>query len=192
MRPYSSSTKPGQSPPNPTEPHPPKLTHVLPSGAAYMVPIHEKPITTRTAKAVSTIRFSNPKAVELIRSNSNKKGDVISISRIAGIMAAKKTSEIIPLCHPISISKVQVNLRIVDDETGGNGRVEILAIVTCDGKTGVEMEALTAATGAALTVYDMCKAVDKGMVIDGTRVVEKVGGKSEDWREDGWVEWSEG
>ncbi|KAF3188975.1 Molybdenum cofactor synthesis protein 1 [Orbilia oligospora] len=165
-----------------------RLTHVLPSGAAYMVPIHEKAITTRTAKAVSTIKFSNPDAVRLIRSNSNKKGDVLSISRIAGIMAAKKTSEIIPLCHPISISKVRVNLRVVDD---GNGAIEILTVVTCDGKTGVEMEALTAATGAALTVYDMCKAVDKGMVLDGTRVVEKVGGKSGDWKEEGWVEWSE-
>ncbi|KAF3130958.1 hypothetical protein TWF703_007952 [Orbilia oligospora] len=165
-----------------------KLTHVLPSGAAHMVPIHEKAITTRTAKAVSTIKFSNPDAVRLIRSNSNKKGDVLSISRIAGIMAAKKTSEIIPLCHPISISKVQVNLRVVDD---GNGAIEILTVVTCDGKTGVEMEALTAATGAALTVYDMCKAVDKGMVLDGTRVVEKVGGKSGDWKEEDWVEWSE-
>ena len=153
-----------------------------------MVPIHEKPITTRTAKAVSTIKFSNPNAVKLIRSNSNKKGDVLSISRIAGIIAAKKTSEIIPLCHPINISKVQVNLRVMDD---GNGAIEILTIVTCDGKTGVEMEALTAATAAALTVYDMCKAVDKGMVLDGTRVVEKVGGKSGDWREEGWVEWSE-
>lgn len=153
-----------------------------------MVPIHEKAVTTRTAKAISTIKFSNPDAVKLIRSNSNKKGDVLSISRIAGIMAAKKTPEIIPLCHPISISKVQVNLRVVDD---GNGAIEILTIVTCDGKTGVEMEALAAATGAALTVYDMCKAVDKGMVIDGTRVVEKVGGQSGDWREEGWVEWSE-
>ncbi|KAF3926857.1 hypothetical protein ABW20_dc0103583 [Dactylellina cionopaga] len=104
-------------------------------------------------------------------------------------MAAKKTPEIIPLCHPISISKVQVNLRVLD--VGVNGAVEILAIVTCDGKTGVEMEALTAAMGCALTVYDMCKAVDKGMVIEGTRVVEKVGGKSGDWREEGWMEWSE-
>ncbi|KAK6346401.1 hypothetical protein TWF730_010726 [Orbilia blumenaviensis] len=191
VRAYSTSGKSSRpiTSGDPGEPMPAqKLTHVLPSGAAYMVPIHEKAITTRSAKAVSTIKFSNPKAVELIRSNSNKKGDVLSISRIAGIMAAKKTSEIIPLCHPISISKVQVNLRVMD---GGNGSIDILTIVTCDGKTGVEMEALTAAMGAALTVYDMCKAVDKGMVIDRTRVVEKVGGKSGDWREEGWIEWSE-
>ncbi|KAK6332149.1 hypothetical protein TWF718_002683 [Orbilia javanica] len=191
VRAYSTSRKCDQSATatDSQEPKPVlKLTHVLPSGAAHMVPIHEKAITTRTAKAVSTIKFSNPDAIQLIRSNSNKKGDVLSISRIAGIMAAKKTSEIIPLCHPISISKVQVNLRIVDD---GNGAIEILTVVTCDGKTGVEMEALTAATGAALTVYDMCKAVDKSMVIDGTRVVEKVGGKSRDWREEDWAEWSE-
>ncbi|RVD87529.1 uncharacterized protein DFL_001758 [Arthrobotrys flagrans] len=191
VRAYSTSGKPDR-PVTATDSQEPvsaqKLTHVLPSGAAHMVPIHEKAVTTRTAKAISTIKFSNPDAVKLIRSNSNKKGDVLSISRIAGIMAAKKTPEIIPLCHPISISKVQVNLRVVDD---GNGAIEILTIVTCDGKTGVEMEALAAATGAALTVYDMCKAVDKGMVIDGTRVVEKVGGQSGDWREEGWVEWSE-
>ncbi|KAF3913079.1 hypothetical protein AA313_de0200250 [Arthrobotrys entomopaga] len=159
-----------------------------------MVPIHEKQITTRTAKAVSSVRFSNPSAIELIQSNSNKKGDVLSVSRIAGIMAAKKTSDIIPLCHPIPISKVRVNLRVVEpNDVAGQpgGRIDILTIVTCDGKTGVEMEALTAAMSAALTVYDMCKAVDKGMVIDGTRVVEKVGGKSGDWKEDGWDEWTE-
>ncbi|KAK6353162.1 hypothetical protein TWF696_005150 [Orbilia brochopaga] len=183
---YSSSASPGS----------PKLTHVTSSGAAHMVPIHHKAVTTRTAKAVSTIKFSNRTAIDLIKSNTNKKGDVLSISRIAGIMAAKKTSEIIPLCHPIAISNVRLNLRVVDADGNSandqdNGRIEILAIVTCDGKTGVEMEALTAAMSAALTVYDMCKAVDKGMVIDSTRVVEKVGGKSGDWREDGWIEWSE-
>ncbi|EPS43258.1 hypothetical protein H072_2782 [Dactylellina haptotyla CBS 200.50] len=194
---YSISTKSNQTPPI-TKPEKStsssKLTHVLLSGAAYMVPIHDKQVTTRTAKAVSTVRFSNQKAIELIRSNSNKKGDVLSISRIAGIMAAKKTSDIIPLCHPIPISRVEVNLRIVDDlgaEGDNNSKIEILTIVTCDGKTGVEMEALTAAMSSALAVYDMCKAVDKGMIIDGTRVVEKIGGKSGDWREDDWVEWSE-
>ncbi|KAK6539891.1 hypothetical protein TWF694_008728 [Orbilia ellipsospora] len=172
----------------------PNLTHVLPSGAAFMVPIHEKQVTTRTAKAVSSVKFSNSSAIGLIKSNSNKKGDVLSISRIAGIMAAKKTSDIIPLCHPIWISKVQVDLRVVeskDIEGEPNGRIDILTTVTCDGKTGVEMEALTAAMSAALTVYDMCKAVDKGMIIDGTRVVEKVGGKSGDWKEEGWLEWLE-
>ncbi|KAF3926209.1 hypothetical protein ABW21_db0208741 [Orbilia brochopaga] len=191
LRLYSTSTNSGSP-----ESNQPKLTHVTPSGAAHMVPIHHKAVTTRTAKAISTIRFSNRTAIGLIRNNTNKKGDVLAVSRIAGIMAAKKTSEIIPLCHPIAISNVRLHLRVVDasDNVTGdrdNGRIEILAVVTCDGKTGVEMEALTAAMTAALTVYDMCKAVDKGMVIDGTRVVEKVGGKSGEWREDGWVEWSE-
>ncbi|KAJ6256072.1 hypothetical protein Dda_9164 [Drechslerella dactyloides] len=191
LRLYSTSAK--SEPPTNTQP---KLTHVTSSGAAHMVPIHHKAVTARTAKALSTIKFSNHTAIELIRNNTNKKGDVLSVSRIAGIMAAKKTSDIIPLCHPIAISNVQLHLRVIgandnDISRQNNGRIEILASVTCDGKTGVEMEALTAAMGAALTVYDMCKAVDKGMVIDGTRVVEKIGGKSGDWREDGWIEWSE-
>lgn len=106
-----------------------------------------------------------------------KKGDVLGVARIAGIMAAKRTADLIPLCHPIAISKVSVDL----DVGPGNRQIEIRATVTCDGKTGVEMEALTAASTAALTVYDMCKAVDKGMRIEGLRVVLKDGGKSGRW-----------
>jgi cyclic pyranopterin phosphate synthase len=105
-----------------------------------------------------------------------KKGDVLGVARIAGIMASKRTPDLIPLCHPIALSKATVDLDVTGDD-----RVEIAATVTCDGKTGVEMEALTAASTAALTVYDMCKAVDKGMVIEGLRVVLKDGGKSGRW-----------
>ena len=106
-----------------------------------------------------------------------KKGDVLGVARIAGIMAAKRTSDLIPLCHPIPISKVTLDLDMGEEST----TIEIEATVTCDGKTGVEMEALTAASTAALTVYDMCKAVDKGMVIEGLRVILKDGGKSGRW-----------
>lgn len=113
-----------------------------------------------------------------------KKGDVLGVARVAGIMAAKRTADLIPLCHPISLSHVSVDLDIVDAEGSGgrsSSRIEIKATVTCDGKTGVEMEALTAASTAALTVYDMCKAVDKGMAVEGLRVVLKDGGKSGRW-----------
>lgn len=182
-----------------------------------MVAISHKTPTTRLATAVCTLHFSNSTALPLIRSNSMKKGDVLSVARIAGIMAAKKTSELVPLCHPIAITFVGVDLEVLgqgvteldsevdvsttgridrglnkavhqdemrgEDEGEGFGRVEITATVKCDGKTGVEMEALTAASVAALTVYDMCKAVDKGMRIEGLRVVRKEGGKSGTWVE---------
>ncbi|KUI65011.1 Molybdenum cofactor biosynthesis protein 1 [Cytospora mali] len=183
----------------------PKLTHLSPTGAAHMVSIAHKQPTTRTAKATCTVHFSNPTALRLIRENGHKKGDVLGVARIAGIMAAKRTPDIIPLCHPIMLSHVSVDLepmpspvRGLGDEDGGVGRaggdgdgdggsaggyVEVSATVTCDGKTGVEMEALTAASAAALTVYDMCKAVDKGMRVEGLRVVLKEGGKSGRWVE---------
>ncbi|TVY78668.1 Molybdenum cofactor biosynthesis protein 1 [Fusarium oxysporum f. sp. cubense] len=153
-----------------------KLTHVSASGEARMVSISDKTVTSRIAKAACTVRFSNTTAIELIRDNQMKKGDVLGVARIAGIMASKRTPDLIPLCHPISLSKATVDL-----DVRGDDRVEIAATVTCDGKTGVEMEALTAASTAALTVYDMCKAVDKGMVIEGLRVVLKDGGKSGRW-----------
>lgn len=154
-----------------------------------MVSISDKTPTSRTAKAVCSVRFSSPTAATLIRENALKKGDVLGVARIAGIMAAKRTSDLIPLCHPIAITKVAVELHVVEslsefqDGLQGNGRVDIEATVSCDGKTGVEMEALTAASTAALTVYDMCKAVDKGMVIEGLKVVLKEGGKSGKWIE---------
>ncbi|KAF5002614.1 hypothetical protein FGRMN_241 [Fusarium graminum] len=153
-----------------------KLTHVSSSGEARMVSISDKTVTSRIAKAACTVRFSNGTAIGLIRDNQMKKGDVLGVARIAGIMASKRTPDLIPLCHPIALSKATVDLDVTGDDT-----VEIAATVTCDGKTGVEMEALTAASTAALTVYDMCKAVDKGMVIEGLRVVLKDGGKTGRW-----------
>ncbi|KAM5351577.1 hypothetical protein ACJ41O_004300 [Fusarium nematophilum] len=153
-----------------------RLTHVSESGAARMVSISDKSVTSRIAKAACTVRFSSRTAISLIRDNQMKKGDVLGVARVAGIMAAKRTPDLIPLCHPIAVSKASVDL-----DVRGDDRVEIVATVTCDGKTGVEMEALTAASTAALTVYDMCKAVDKGMVIEGLRVVLKDGGKSGRW-----------
>ncbi|KAF7545496.1 hypothetical protein G7Z17_g9137 [Cylindrodendrum hubeiense] len=161
------------------KPKSPQLTHVSKSGSARMVCISDKSITSRVAKAACTVRFSNKTAIDLIRENQMKKGDVLGVARVAGIMASKRTPDLIPLCHPIALSKVSVDLDVRGDDT-----IEILATVTCDGKTGVEMEALTAASTAALTVYDMCKAVDKAMVIEGLRVVLKDGGKSGRWEMD--------
>ncbi|KAG6252220.1 hypothetical protein E4U24_000647 [Claviceps purpurea] len=157
-----------------------RLTHVSDSGSAHMVSISEKAVTSRTATAACRVRFSNKTAMSLIQENRMKKGDVLGVARIAGIMAAKRTPDLIPLCHPIAISHVAIDL----DPAEGGEAIEIRATVTCDGKTGVEMEALTAASTAALTVYDMCKAVDKGMVIDGVRVVFKDGGRSGRWEAD--------
>ena len=167
----------------------PKLTHLTPSGSAHMVDIAAKGITSRTAVAVCNIYFSNSDVLPLIKTNQMKKGDVLGVARIAGIMAAKKTSDLIPLCHPIAITNATVELEIhepkpVDDKTPREfGNIEIVASVSCDGKTGVEMEALTACSSAALTVYDMCKAVDKGMRIENLRVVRKSGGRSGDFVE---------
>ncbi len=155
-----------------------------------MVSISDKTSTKRLATAKCTVGFSNPAALVLIRENQVKKGDVLGVARVAGIMAAKRTPDLIPLCHPIAISHVSVELEAVESGDGEGessrqgGRIEITATVSCDGKTGVEMEALTAASTAALTVYDMCKAVDKGMVIEGLRVVLKEGGRSGRWAEE--------
>lgn len=146
-----------------------------------MVSIAAKAVTSRVATAVCTVVFSNPMAARLIRENQMKKGDVLGVARVAGIMASKKTSDLIPLCHPIPISRVSVDLAVSDSED--RQAVEVRATVECDGKTGVEMEALTAASTAALTIYDMCKAVDKGMRVEGLRVVLKDGGKSGRWVE---------
>jgi cyclic pyranopterin phosphate synthase len=152
-----------------------------------MVSISDKSPTKRVAQAKCTVRFSSPTALALIRDNQIKKGDVLGVARIAGIMAAKRTPDLIPLCHPIALTHAEVELYPSQDhgegEGEGKGEIEITATVSCDGKTGVEMEALTAAGAAALTVYDMCKAVDKGMVIEGLRVVLKEGGKSGRWVE---------
>ncbi|KJR83175.1 molybdenum cofactor biosynthesis protein C [Sporothrix schenckii 1099-18] len=182
----------------------PRLTHVSASGTAHMVPVGEKAVTSRTAEAACTVRFSSPVAVALVRANDMAKGDVLGVARIAGIMAAKRTADLIPLCHPLALSQVAVDLAVSgahnnnDDYNDNNdnndddyGHVDIRTTVRCEGKTGVEMEALTAASVAALTVFDMCKAVDKGMRIDGLRVVFKDGGKSGRWEEKGAPETKE-
>ena len=153
-----------------------KLTHINENGDAEMVDVSEKDTTAREAKASSRI-VMQPETLELIISGSHKKGDVLSVAKIAGIQAAKKCSELIPLCHPLMLSKVSVELTPnIEDNS-----VEIVAIAKLNGKTGVEMEALTAASIAALTVYDMCKAVDRFMTIDHVQLLEKKGGKSGHW-----------
>lgn len=143
-----------------------KLSHVDPDGRASMVDVSGKPLQRRRAIAEGRIDLQ-PGTVTLIRENSIKKGDVLTVAQIAGIQAAKRTPELIPLCHPLQIGKIDVSCRL--DYQG----VMVTAGVTCIGQTGVEMEALTAVSVALLTVYDMCKAVDKQMVIRGTRLVEK-------------------
>ena len=149
------------------------LTHFDQSGRAHMVDVSEKSVTSRVAIAVGNIKMST-EAFEIISEGRAKKGDVLSIARLAGIMGAKKTSELIPLCHPLAISKVAVELALDPDLPG----VQIEATVKTTGQTGVEMEALTAVSTAALTVYDMVKAVDKAMEINNIRLTLKDGGKS--------------
>lgn len=151
------------------------LTHLNTAGEAHMVDVGAKAVTGREAVACGRIRMSAD-ALAAIRDGAARKGDVLATARIAGIMGAKKTAELIPLCHPIAISKVAVDLAL---EVDG---VAVTATVACAGQTGVEMEALTAASVALLTVYDMAKALDRGMVIEGVRLLEKRGGKSGDWR----------
>lgn len=149
------------------------LTHFDTKGDAHMVDVSDKEITTRVAEAEGHITMA-VETFEIISQGKAKKGDVLSVARLAGIMGAKKTAELIPLCHPLPITKVAVELSLDPDLPG----VQIAATVKTTGKTGVEMEALTAVSTAALTVYDMAKAVDKAMQIGGLRVVLKDGGKS--------------
>jgi len=147
------------------------LTHFDAQGRAVMVDVSGKPETDRTATARVRV-VMQPATLAMITGGTASKGDVLGTARLAGIMAAKRTSELIPLCHPLPIASVSLTLEPVD------GAIEIAATVRTTGRTGVEMEALTAASVAALTVYDMCKAVDRGMRIDDLRVVHKAGGKS--------------
>lgn len=163
----------------------PVLTHLTSTGEAHMVDVTEKASTHRVATAHCYVKFSNAEPFRLISENGHKKGDVLGVARIAGIMAAKRCSDIIPLCHPIPISKVTVDLQLVQPGRHNKiypnnpyGLVYLEATVHCHGPTGVEMEALSAVMGAALTVYDMCKAVDRKMFINKTEVVLKEGGKS--------------
>lgn len=150
-----------------------RLTHLDADGNANMVDVSEKAVTSREATARAEVRML-PETLKLITEGGHKKGDVLAVARIAGIQAAKRTSDLIPLCHPLMLSKVKVELT-PDVE---NSRVVIEATCKLAGQTGVEMEALTAASVAGLTIYDMCKAVDKGMVIGEVKLLEKKGGKS--------------
>ena len=153
-----------------------KLTHINSNGEAQMVDVSDKENTMREAKAGARVVMQS-KTLDLIVSGSHKKGDVLSVAKIAGIQAAKKCSELIPLCHPLMLTKVNVELTPNSEKNC----IEITATAKLNGRTGVEMEALTAASIAALTVYDMCKAVDRFMVIDNVQLLEKKGGKSGHW-----------
>ena len=150
------------------------LTHLAATGAARMVDVAAKPVTAREATATGRITLS-PEALAAIRDGSAKKGDVLAVARVAGIMAAKRTSDLIPLCHPLPLTRVALDLAL------GEGEITATATCTTDGKTGVEMEALTAVSVALLTIYDMAKAMDRGMTIEGVRLLAKRGGRSGDW-----------
>lgn len=151
------------------------LTHLDADGAAHMVDVGDKAVTSRRAVATGHITIAAD-ALHAIREGSAKKGDVIAVARVAGIMAAKKTADLIPLCHPLPLTRVTLDL-VLDDHG-----ITATALTATDGKTGVEMEALTAVSVALLTIYDMAKAMDRGMTITGIRLLEKAGGKSGDWR----------
>ncbi|WP_425229824.1 cyclic pyranopterin monophosphate synthase MoaC [Sphingomonas sp.] len=150
------------------------LTHLDATGAAHMIDVGAKQITRREATATGRITLS-AEALQAIRDGSAKKGDVLAVARVAGIMAAKRASDLIPLCHPLPLTRVALDLALGDRE--------VTATATCatDGKTGVEMEALTAVSVALLTIYDMAKALDRGMTIEGVRLLAKSGGTSGDW-----------
>jgi cyclic pyranopterin phosphate synthase len=153
------------------------LTHLDAKGRASMVDVSEKPSTARHACAACSV-FMKKETLRLIADNAVAKGNVLETARLSGIMAAKKTGDLIPLCHPLSLSSVAVDFRTVTSQ----GRIDIRAEAKCTGPTGVEMEALTAASVAALTIYDMCKAVDRGMTISDIRLLEKGGGRSGTWK----------
>ena len=151
-----------------------KLTHLDDKGAARMVDVGGKPQTARSATVEGRIRMA-PSTLQAVREGSGPKGDVLAAARIAGIMAAKKTGELIPLCHPLALDAVTVDFSFEDEA------VRATATASLTGRTGVEMEALTAVSVALLTIYDMAKALEKGMTIEGVRLLAKTGGKSGDW-----------
>lgn len=153
-----------------------EFSHVNAQGEANMVDVSAKDVTAREARARGYI-YMSPETLELIESGGHHKGDVFSVARVAGIQGAKRTPDLIPLCHPLMLSKVQVDFDLQKDQ----GRVEIRSLCKLKGQTGVEMEALTAVSVAALTLFDMCKAVDPAMRIDGIEVLEKAGGKTGHW-----------
>ncbi|HMH55011.1 MAG TPA: cyclic pyranopterin monophosphate synthase MoaC [Gemmatimonadales bacterium] len=154
-----------------------KLTHLDEQGRARMVDVGDKPVSERTASAEGAVRMSR-EAFELVAGQGLAKGDVLGVAEVAGTMAAKRTGELVPLCHPLSLDLVQVEARLEPELPG----VRITALAKATGRTGVEMEALTAVAVACLTVYDMVKAVDRGMVIEDVRLVSKSGGTRGDWR----------
>ena len=157
-----------------------KLTHLDEQGAARMVDIADKAETQRLAVATARVEMA-PTTLELLQSGAHKKGDVLAVARVAGIQAAKKCSDLIPLCHPLMLTSVELAFELDEQDSA----VHIEASCKVSGKTGVEMEALTAASIAALTIYDMCKAVDRGMQITGLGLARKEGGKSGTWLRDG-------
>lgn len=159
-----------------------ELTHLNARGEATMVDVSAKPATMREARAHAVVHLS-PSTLRAILDGENAKGDVLAVARIAGIQAAKRTSDLIPLCHPLPLSKATVDFQAVGEEA-----LAIHSYCKVTGQTGVEMEALTAASIAALTIYDMCKAKDRGMTIASVQLVEKSGGKSGTWRRDQPVE----
>ncbi|MHA0329911.1 cyclic pyranopterin monophosphate synthase MoaC [Sphingomonas melonis] len=152
-----------------------RLTHLDADGAAHMVDVGDKAVTQRRAVATGRIAIA-PDALAAIRNGAAKKGDVLAVARVAGIMAAKKTADLIPLCHPLPLTRVTLDLTL--DDAG----ITATALTATDGKTGVEMEALTAVSVALLTIYDMAKAMDRAMTISDIRLLEKAGGASGDWR----------
>ncbi len=155
------------------------LTHFNEQGRARMVDVSDKNVTQRTAVATAAV-YMQPETLRLIQEGRIKKGDVLAVAQVAGIMGAKKTWEIIPMCHPLPLTSVDIDFSMNEepDSPTGLSRVDIQATVKVDGKTGVEMEALTAVTHAALTLYDMCKAVDRGMYFTDIGLLQKAGGKS--------------
>ncbi len=151
----------------------PRLTHIDESGAARMVDVSEKAVTSRIARAGGRVHMQ-PETLAAILEGTAKKGDVLAVARVAGIMAAKRTHELIPLCHPLMLARVSVDFHPVPEDS----RIDVEATVKVEGKTGVEMEALTAVSVACLTIYDMVKAMDRGIRITDIRLLEKTGGKS--------------
>lgn len=152
-----------------------ELSHINEEGRARMVDVTEKDVTSRSATASATVNVS-PATMAIIRTGGVKKGDVLAVAQVAGVMAAKKTADIIPMCHPLALTAVDIRFELTDTE------IHIEATVKCKGATGVEMEALTAASTAALTVYDMCKAVQRDITITDIMLLHKDGGKSGEFR----------
>jgi len=155
------------------------LSHIDARGNARMVDVSDKPDTRRSATAEAFVRMQ-PETLQLIATGGHRKGDVLTVARIAGIQAAKRCADFIPLCHPLALTGIDVEITL----DAANSRVHITTSCRVSGATGVEMEALSAASVAALTIYDMCKAVDRGMIIEGVRLLQKSGGRSGTWQAD--------